>query len=63
MTDEVVCYVHEGRPFSLHCDERLAVAQLDVLPEDALAVPDEDIDALALAGAELVEAFCGWRRK
>jgi len=43
--EDVVCYVHEGRPFSLRCGERLAVAPLEVLREDALAVPDDDVDA------------------
>jgi len=56
--DEVVCYVHEGRPFSLRRGELLAVAPLDMLPEDALAVPEDDVDAFQQAGAELIEAFC-----
>ena len=56
--EDVVCYVHEGRPFSLRCGQRLMVAPLEVLPEDALPVPDDDVDAFQQAGAELIEAFC-----
>jgi len=36
----------------------LVVAALVVLPEDALAVPEDDVDAFQQAGAELIEAFC-----
>ena len=56
--DEVVCYVHGGRPFSLRRGELLAVAPLDMLPEDALPVPDDDVTAFLQAGGELIEAFC-----
>lgn len=55
---DVAYYVHEGRPFSLRCGERLAVAPLEVLPADAIAVPEEDVDGFQQAGAELIEAFC-----
>ena len=56
--EDVVCYVHEGRPFSLRCGQRLVVARLVVLPEGALAVADDEVDAFQQAGAELIEAFC-----
>ena len=56
--EDVVCYVHEGRPFSLRCGERLLVGPLDTLAEEALAVSDDDVTALQQAGAELIEAFC-----
>jgi hypothetical protein len=61
--EDVVCYVHEGRPFSLRCGERLVVAALVVLPEDARAVPDDDVDGFQQAGAELIEAFCARGRE
>ena len=54
----MVCYVHEGRPFSLRCGARLVVARLVVLPEGALAVADDEVDAFQQAGADLIEAFC-----
>lgn len=53
-----VCYVHEGRAFSLRCGDSLRVLALDVLPENSLAVPDDEVDAFQQAGAELIEAFC-----
>jgi len=56
--DDIVCYVHEGKPFSLRCGEQLVVAALVVLPDDALAVADDDVEPFQQAGAELIEAFC-----
>ena len=51
--DEVVCCVHEGRPFSLRCGEQLVVARLKTLP-----APEDEVEAFQRVGAELIEALC-----
>ncbi len=55
--EDVVCYVHEGRPFSLRCGQRLVVARLKMLPKGSLAVAYDEVDAFQQAGAELIAAF------
>jgi len=47
---------HDG--IALRCGGRLVVARLKVLPEGALAVPEDEVDAFQKEGAELIEVFC-----
>jgi hypothetical protein len=54
-TQTAVFYVHQGRPFLLLRDGRLAITAVDVLPENAARVPVAHLDAFAHAAAEAIE--------
>ena len=57
-TEAAFVVVHLGRVFSIVVGGVLAVAPLESLPEGAQAVPMDEVGALQLAAAELIEIFC-----
>ena len=57
-TEGALVVVHLGRVFSIVVGGVLAVAPLERLPEGAQAVPMDEVGALQLAAAELIEIFC-----
>jgi hypothetical protein len=57
-TEVALIVVHLGRVFSIVVGGVLAVAPLERLPEGAQPVSLEEVGALQLAAAELIEIFC-----
>ena len=58
----VTYYVHRARPYVLLRHGRLAVTEVDVLPDEAKAIPAERLDAFAFAAAEAIEHYDVTRR-
>jgi len=58
----VTYYVHRARPYVLLRQGRLAITEVDVLPDDASPIPSERLDAFAFAAAEAIEHYEAARR-
>ena len=58
-TEQMVFFVHKGRPFALKRGGRLAVGEASELPKDAERLPDAAITPFLLAAADCVESFVG----
>ena len=59
----VTYYVHRARPFVLLRHGRLAMTEIDALPDEATAISAEQLDAFSHAAAEAIEHYEAARRR